>query len=110
MTWFHLLPEQHRASAGLEWRLWRRLPAILAWGSALPGLLAAALWWTLPAVTATAADRSAQTLLCALLGVLLLQWTLVLTLAIGCAVVMVMKGPAYVADPYPPPGRDPLPE
>jgi len=30
---------------------------------------------------------------------------LVLTLAIGCAIVMVMKGPAYVADAYPPPGR-----
>jgi hypothetical protein len=29
-----------------------------------------------------------------------LHWTLVLTLAIGCAIVMLMKGPAYVADPY----------
>jgi hypothetical protein len=25
---------------------------------------------------------------------------LVLTLAIGCVIVMVMKGPAFVADPY----------
>lgn len=29
-----------------------------------------------------------------------LLWTLVLTLAIGCAIVMLMKGPAYVADAY----------
>jgi len=33
-------------------------------------------------------------------GAVVLHWTLVLTLAIGCAIVMLMKGPAYVADPY----------
>jgi hypothetical protein len=31
----------------------------------------------------------------------MLHWTLVLTLAIGCVIVMLMKGPAYVADAYP---------
>ena len=36
-----------------------------------------------------------------MLGVVILHWTLVLTLAIGCAIVMLMKGPAYVADAYP---------
>jgi hypothetical protein len=34
-------------------------------------------------------------------GVIVLHWTLVLTLALGCFIVRVMKGPAYVADPYP---------
>ena len=29
------------------------------------------------------------------------SWTAVLTVAIGCVVVAIMKGPAYVADPYP---------
>jgi hypothetical protein len=29
-----------------------------------------------------------------------LHWTLVLTLALGCFIVRVMKGPAYVADAY----------
>jgi hypothetical protein len=108
MNWFKRLPGHHPAPAGLEWQLWCRLPAILAWGTALPGLLAAALWWSAPALTATAAERDAQTLLYALIGVVVLHWTLVLTLAIGCVVVMVMKGPAYVADAYPPPGRDPV--
>ena len=41
-----------------------------------------------------------------LIGLVVLHWTLVLTLAIGCAIVIVMKGPAYVADAYPPPGRE----
>jgi hypothetical protein len=35
-----------------------------------------------------------------MVGLLILHLTLVLTLAIGCVIVMVMKGPAYVADPY----------
>ena len=36
-----------------------------------------------------------------MLGLVMLHWTLVLTLAIGCVIVMLMKGPAYVADAYP---------
>lgn len=40
-----------------------------------------------------------------MIGVVVLHWTLVLTLAIGCFIVRVMKGPAYVADAYPLPER-----
>jgi hypothetical protein len=36
-----------------------------------------------------------------LLGLVILHWTLVLTVAIGCAIVLLMKGPAYAADSYP---------
>jgi hypothetical protein len=34
-------------------------------------------------------------------GVVVLHWTLVLTVGLGCFIVRVMKGPAYVADAYP---------
>lgn len=40
-----------------------------------------------------------------LIGLVVLHWTLVFTVAIGCAIVWLMKGPAYVADAYPPPER-----
>jgi hypothetical protein len=42
------------------------------------------------------------------LSVLSLHWTVVLTVAIACFIVVVAKGPAYVADAYPLPddGRD----
>ena len=40
-----------------------------------------------------------------MIGVVVLHWTLVLTLALGCFIVRVMKGPAYVADAYPLPQR-----
>ena len=38
-------------------------------------------------------------------GVVVLHWTLVLTVALECFIVRVMKGPAYVADAYPLPGE-----
>ena len=40
-----------------------------------------------------------------MVGVVALHWTLVLTIALGCFLVRVMKGPAYVADAYPLPYR-----
>jgi hypothetical protein len=35
-----------------------------------------------------------------MVGLVILHWSLVLTLSIGCAIVILMKGPAYVADAY----------
>ena len=34
-------------------------------------------------------------------GVVALHWTLALTVALGCFIVRVMKGPAHMADAYP---------
>ena len=36
MNWLQKLPGHQRAPAGLEWALWRKLPHILAIGTALP--------------------------------------------------------------------------
>ena len=33
-------------------------------------------------------------------AIIVFHWTMVLTVAIGCIIVMVMKGPGYVADGY----------
>jgi hypothetical protein len=100
------LPGFTRSPPGREWALWKRLPAILAWGTAVPALVGAALWWTAPAAPAAALDSGRLLVIYQLLGLVLLHWTLVLTVAIGCIIVMLMKGPAFVADAYPPPGRD----
>jgi hypothetical protein len=34
-------------------------------------------------------------------ALIFVHWSIVLTVAIGAFIVMVMKGPAYVADAYP---------
>ncbi|MCU0869842.1 MAG: hypothetical protein MUF30_09620 [Burkholderiales bacterium] len=105
MTWLQRLPGYRRAAPGLEWTLWKRLPSILAWGTLLPALLGVVIGAIQPDASHAQGDR--LLLIYRVVGVITLHWTLVLTLAIGCVVVIVMKGPAFVADPYPPTERDP---
>ena len=99
------LPGFRSSPSGLEWRIWKRLPTILLIGTAAPALLIALLWWLAPS-DGPAADAASWMRIYQLAGLMLLHWTLVFTVAIGCIVVMVMKGPAYVADPYPPEERE----
>ena len=108
MHWLNRLEGFQRSAPGLEWALWRRLPALLGWGTALPALLATLPWLAAPEVADTAAGRDQWLLIYRLIGAMALHWSLMLTLAIGCVIVLLMKGPAYVADAYPPPGRDGL--
>ena len=106
MQWFKRLPGFTRSAPGLEWSIWKRLPALLFWATALPLGAGAAAWVAAPGVPGGAEDAALMLTIYQLVGLAVLLWTLVLTLAIGCAVVIVMKGPAFVADAYPPPGRD----
>lgn len=106
MHWLNRLPGFHRAPAGLEWAAWQRLPAILLGGTVLPLVLAGLAWWATPLGVADAADPGILRFVFIMLGVIVLHWTMVLTVAIGCAIVMLMKGPAYVADAYPLPDSD----
>ena len=106
MGWLNRLPGFTQSAPGLEWTTWKRLPAILLWGTAVPLALATVLWLTSSDLFNSAQDRERLLMVYQLIGLVLLHWTLVLTVAIGCVIVIVMKGPAFVADPYPPPGRD----
>ncbi len=106
MNWLKKDPGSIRSAPGLEWQIWRRLPAILAWGTALPALWLAASWWASAGAPDLPHDPSSLRTEFILVGVIVLHWTLVLTLAIGCAIVLLMKGPRYEADPYPLPDAD----
>lgn len=108
MNLFHPLPGFVRSAPGLEHRLWRRLPAILGWGTLLPLLVAAAQHALAPAETGAGLSPSALLWDYRLMGLVVLHWTLVLTVGLGCFIVRVMKGPAYVADAYPLPLLLPL--
>ncbi len=98
MNWLTKLPHSVRSPSGLEWTLWRKLPLILVVGTALPILLALALHLLTPQGTGTD-TRWLQTMDYLVAGVVVVHWSAVLTVAIGCVVVMLMKGPGYVADP-----------
>ena len=88
-----------REPPGLEWAILKRLPGIAAAGVAIPLLVAAGNRW-FPAHGVIDAAKQATTvdILAFATGVTIL--TAVFTVAIGCVTVIVMKGPAYVADPY----------
>jgi hypothetical protein len=101
MGWLDRVPGRLRAPAGLEWALWQRLPAILAWGSALPVAVLSFLWFSAPSAPTPAQERDLLLGVYRLLGLVGVHWSLVLATAIGCGVVIVMKGPAYSADSYP---------
>jgi hypothetical protein len=97
MNWLKKLPNTVRSASGLEWRLWRKLPLILVAGSALPVLVALVLHG-LADQSNGAELRWLQTMDYVVAGVVVFHWTAVFTVAIGCVVVMLMKGPGYVAD------------
>lgn len=107
MRWLNRLPDSRRSPPGLEWAIWKRLPAILGWGTAVPLALVAGAWLFAPERSAFVEDAGRLLFTYQLIGLVVLHWTLVFTVAIGCAVVMVMKGPAFVADAYPLNERDP---
>jgi hypothetical protein len=102
MNLFNKLPGFVQSAPGTEQFIWRRLPAILLWGTLLPLALAGVHRALVPAdPTSGANDRALLLWDYTLLGLVVLHWALVLTIAIGCFIVRVMKGPAYVADAYP---------
>ncbi|BDT70739.1 hypothetical protein os4_02460 [Comamonadaceae bacterium OS-4] len=97
MRWLTKLPHSIRSASGLEWALWRKLPLIALVGTVLP-LLGLALYHAFAEAASPAEARVLQLAEYIVFGVIVFHWTLVITAAIGCVVVMVMKGPAYVAD------------
>jgi len=101
MSAFNRLPGSIRSAPGREHLLWRRLPALLLWGTLLPALLVGLNHLLAPAAPPDSPLDGAVLLRdFVLLGWVTLHWTLVLTAAIACFIVRVMKGPAYVADGY----------
>ena len=100
MKYLKKLDGFQRSPAGLEWKIWKKLHIILAVGTAFPLLASAAayVWDQLEPAVQNA--RAVEQFFYVMLGLVMLHWTLVLTLAIGCVIVMLMKGPAYVADAY----------
>jgi len=93
------LPGSRRSPAGLEWVLLRKLPLIAVAGTAAVAVVAAAAW--LLAASDPASQKLATTLLIAAASAVVLHLTAVFTLALACVIVLIAKGPAYVADAYP---------
>lgn len=100
MNWLRKLPGYRRSPPGLEWRILRLMPTVWLAGTLLPALVALSARWWLTADTAAALAREIQRFDYMMIGLVIFVWTLVLTVTIGCLIVWLMKGPAYVADGF----------
>lgn len=85
---------------GLEWQILRRLPRITLVGLSIPVAMAV-LVRVLPADPGIDIAKQVRSVDIFAIATAISFATAVLTLAIGCIVVYIMKGPAYVADAYP---------
>jgi uncharacterized membrane protein len=100
MNWLRKLPGFQQTPYGREWRILRLMPSVGLAGTALPGLASLAARFLMTGDNAAELARRIQLLDFLMIGLVIFIWTLVLTVSIGCVIVWLMKGPAYVADGY----------
>ena len=89
-----------RSPPGLERVIWRRLPLAFAASVLVPIGLAVGTRLFPPDGPEFLVARTTTTVDIFAFATGLTAVTAVVTVAIGCIVVMIMKGPAYVADGY----------
>jgi hypothetical protein len=100
MDWLRKLPGYKRTPYGFEWRLLRLLPRLLIAGTVLPVFLSGLARYFFSQGTPAEIERHILIFDYAMIGLALVIWTAVVTVAIGCVIVWLMKGPAYVADGF----------
>jgi len=92
--------ERRREPPGLEWQILRKLPQMSLVASAMPLLLAILARLTINEGAPGEIAKQIRSVDIFCIASLLTIWTAVLTVAIGCIVVFIMKGPTYAADSY----------
>jgi len=100
VNWLKKLPGFQRTPHGFEWVLLRLMPKVWAVGTLLPAVMAFAARFVITGRDAAELERHIQLFDFAMIGLVIFIWTLVLTVTIGCVIVWLMKGPAYVADGF----------
>ena len=101
MQWLNKLSGFTQTPYGLEWRLLRLMPTVCVASTLLPALAAVLARFVMTGNNDAELARHIEMFDFLMIGLVLFIWSLVMTLAIGCAIVWLMKGPAYVADGYP---------
>jgi hypothetical protein len=95
MNFFNKLPNSIRYPLGIEWPLLKKLPYVFVIGTLLIGAPEMGVFFQ----DAEISSEQYKTIY-ASLGLLFSFWFFVGAAAIGCVVVIIMKGPGYVADAY----------
>jgi hypothetical protein len=95
MNAFNRLPGSVQTPAGRERDVLRLLPRVLVLGTLLLALPSLVVRMSLGAGDAVAGATPLQMVDIVAISLVVLHWTVVLTVAIAAFIVMVMKGPAY---------------
>lgn len=95
MNYFNKLPGFTKTPAGLEWVIFKKLPMIFGISTLLITIPMCYLYFCNQSLS-----PAQLKLIYLCLGLIFSVWFFAGAAAIGCIVVMLMKGPAYVADPY----------
>ena len=101
MNLLRILPNSRRAPSGLEWVILKKLPMVLLGGTLIPVFFSALSHAFPPGGPSLMVARHLTSIDIFAIASVLTVWMTVLTVAIACLIVVVMKGPAYVADAYP---------
>lgn len=100
MNWLKKLPGFQQTPYGFEWRLLRILPHLTLAGTVLPAMSAWLARYVFANESLIDLERRIQTFDFLMIGIAVFVWSAALTVGIGCVIVWLMKGPAYVADGY----------
>lgn len=101
MDFFKKLPNSARYPIGIEWPLLKKIPLIFLIGTVLISLPAVNIYINSAEISA---DQYRVMYVC--LGLWFSFTFFVGVIAIGCVLIMLMKGPGYVADAYELPKED----
>jgi len=106
MKYLRKLPGHRQYPSGIEWTVLKKLPIILAGGTAIPVFVSVGTRWFPPQGTISEVAKHIAAIDILAIAAVLMLWMTALGVAIVCFVVVLMKGPAYVADAYPLVDRD----
>lgn len=101
MNWFDKLPGFERSAPGLEWQILRRLPIVTVAATAIPAIAYLYAWLAPAPAVGDSVEKYLTGVAIGAVAWTVTAWTALFTVAIGCVIVVMMKGPAYVADRYP---------
>ncbi len=91
---------RYRQASGLEWQIFKKLPLALLASTVIPVLMSLLVRFYPTSKDIDAQIKIEQSVDIFAVAVGITLWTAVFTVAIGCIVVIVMKGPRYTADSY----------
>lgn len=107
MNFLNKEPNPKRIDSSTERKILKKIPWLLLLGTVLPLLCVALVYFfeqfnpVSPSSTLMhATDDSLELFFYMMIGLITFIWTMLLTLALGCVIMIIMKGPRYSADSY----------